>query len=41
MSDAVKWVYRFDEVREAEAVVGGDWDQVRGCLAARAQTSGT
>ncbi len=40
MSDAVKWVYRFDEVREAEALVGGDWDQVRALLGGKGANLG-
>jgi pyruvate,orthophosphate dikinase len=27
-----KWVFLFDEVRQAEEYVGGDWDKVRGLL---------
>lgn len=27
-----KWVYRFNEVEEAEKYIGGDWDGVRGLL---------
>jgi pyruvate,orthophosphate dikinase len=27
-----KWVYRFDEVDEAQAYVGGNWEEVRGLL---------
>jgi len=27
-----KWVYLFNELEEAEAYVGGDWDKVRGLL---------
>jgi pyruvate,orthophosphate dikinase len=27
-----KWVYLFNELKEAEAYVGGDWDKVRGLL---------
>lgn len=27
-----KWIYLFDEVKEAEKHVGGDWDKVRGLL---------
>ncbi len=29
---ASKWVYRFSEVDQAEAYVGGNWDGVRGLL---------
>ena len=29
---AHKWVYRFEEVDEAEKYVGGDWEKVRGLL---------
>ena len=29
---AKKWVYLFDEIKQAEAYVGGDWDNVRGLL---------
>jgi pyruvate,orthophosphate dikinase len=29
---AKKWVYRFDELDEAQAYVGGDWEAVRGLL---------
>ena len=29
---AHKWVYLFNEVKDAEAYVGGDWDDVRGLL---------
>lgn len=32
MAQSVKWVYQFDEVHEAEALMGVDWDQVRGLL---------
>ncbi len=27
-----KWVYLFNEIKEAESYVGGDWDKVRGLL---------
>ena len=27
-----KWVYTFDEVEQAEAAMGGDWEAVRGLL---------
>ncbi len=27
-----KWVYLFDEIKDAEAYVGGDWENVRGLL---------
>ena len=27
-----KWVYTFDEIDQAEAAVGGDWERVRGLL---------
>ncbi|HVN53773.1 MAG TPA: pyruvate, phosphate dikinase [Anaerolineaceae bacterium] len=27
-----KWVYQFNEIDQAEAYVGGDWDKVRGLL---------
>ena len=27
-----KWVYLFNELEQAEAYVGGDWDNVRGLL---------
>jgi len=27
-----KWVYRFDEVKQAEEYVGGEWENVRGLL---------
>ncbi len=26
------WVYRFDQIDEAQEFVGGDWDRVRGLL---------
>ena len=29
---AHKWVYLFNEVKDAEAYVGGDWEDVRGLL---------
>jgi pyruvate,orthophosphate dikinase len=29
---AKKWVYLLDEVDQAEAYVGGEWDHVRGLL---------
>ena len=32
MSSATKWVYGFDEISEAGARVGGDWDEVRSLL---------
>ena len=35
-----KWVYRFDEVDEAEAAVGGDWDEVRGLLGGKGANLG-
>ena len=31
-----KWVYLFSEVDQAEAYVGGDWDNVRGLLGGKA-----
>jgi len=33
-----KWVFLFDEVDQAEKYVGGDWENVRGLLGARAPT---
>ncbi|MEN8234133.1 MAG: pyruvate, phosphate dikinase [Actinomycetota bacterium] len=35
-----KWVYRFDEVEEAEASVGNDWDEVRGLLGGKGANLG-
>jgi pyruvate, orthophosphate dikinase len=35
-----KWVYRFDEVDQAEAAVGGDWDAVRGLLGGKGANLG-
>src|SRR5210317_1087767 len=35
-----KWVYRFDEVDQAEAAVGGDWDNVRGLLGGKGANLG-
>ena len=32
---ASKWVYAFDEVAAAQRAVGGEWDEVRACSAAR------
>ncbi|MEZ4633566.1 MAG: hypothetical protein R2856_01055 [Caldilineaceae bacterium] len=37
-NDGAKWVYLFDEVDQAEAKVGDDWEKVRGLLGARAPT---
>ncbi|MCJ7726481.1 MAG: pyruvate, phosphate dikinase [Acidimicrobiia bacterium] len=39
MSD-LKWVYGFDEVAEAQAAVGGDWDEVRGLLGGKGANLG-
>ena len=33
-----KWVYLFNEVEQAEKYVKGDWERVRGLLAAKAPT---
>jgi pyruvate,orthophosphate dikinase len=35
-----KWVYRFDEVGQAETAVGGDWDAVRGLLGGKGANLG-
>jgi len=35
-----KWVYRFDEVGQAEAAVGGEWDEVRGLLGGKGANLG-
>ncbi len=35
-----KWVYRFDEVDQAEAAVDNDWDQVRGLLGGKGANLG-
>jgi len=35
-----KWVYRFDEVDQAETAVGGDWDAVRGLLGGKGANLG-
>jgi len=35
-----KWVYRFDEVDEAEAALDNDWDQVRGLLGGKGANLG-
>jgi pyruvate,orthophosphate dikinase len=35
-----KWVYRFDEVGEAEAALDNDWDQVRGLLGGKGANLG-
>jgi pyruvate,orthophosphate dikinase len=35
-----KWVYRFDEVDQAEEAVGGDWDEVRGLLGGKGANLG-
>jgi len=35
-----KWVYRFDEVEQAEESVGGDWDAVRGLLGGKGANLG-
>ncbi len=40
MPQAVKWVYRFDEVQEAEARMDGDWDRVRGLLGGKGANLG-
>ncbi|MGB8224770.1 MAG: pyruvate, phosphate dikinase [Polyangiales bacterium] len=37
---ATKWVYTFDELDEAEAAVGGDWDRVRGLLGGKGANLG-
>ncbi|MCB2222755.1 MAG: pyruvate, phosphate dikinase [Actinobacteria bacterium] len=39
MSDT-KWVYGFDEVADAQAAVGGDWDEVRGLLGGKGANLG-
>ena len=39
MSD-LKWVYGFDEVADAQAAVGGDWDEVRGLLGGKGANLG-
>ncbi|MFH2073338.1 MAG: pyruvate, phosphate dikinase, partial [Actinomycetota bacterium] len=39
MSDP-KWVYGFDEVDEAQAAIGGDWDDVRGLLGGKGANLG-
>ncbi len=33
-----KWVYLFNELDQAEKYVGGEWDNVRVCWAARGPT---
>ena len=35
-----KWVYGFDEVAEAQAAVGADWEQVRGLLGGKGANLG-
>ncbi|NOQ83606.1 MAG: pyruvate, phosphate dikinase [Myxococcales bacterium] len=35
-----KWVYTLDELDEAEAAVGGDWDRVRGLLGGKGANLG-
>ncbi|HEX6222117.1 MAG TPA: PEP/pyruvate-binding domain-containing protein, partial [Acidimicrobiia bacterium] len=35
-----KWVYGFDEVDDAQAAVGGDWDAVRGLLGGKGANLG-
>ncbi len=35
-----KWVYRFDEVDQAEAALDNDWDQVRGLLGGKGANLG-
>ena len=35
-----KWVYRFDEVGEAEAALNNDWDRVRGLLGGKGANLG-
>ncbi len=35
-----KWVYRFEEVDQAEAALDGDWDQVRGLLGGKGANLG-
>jgi pyruvate,orthophosphate dikinase len=35
-----KWVYTLDELDEAEASVGGDWDRVRGLLGGKGANLG-
>ena len=35
-----KWVYRFDEVDQAEEAGGGDWDAVRGLLGGKGANLG-
>jgi len=36
----MKWVYALDEINEAEAAVGGDWDRVRGLLGGKGANLG-
>jgi hypothetical protein len=33
-----KWVYLFNELEQAEAYVGGDWEKCAACWAAKAPT---
>jgi pyruvate,orthophosphate dikinase len=35
-----KWVYTLDEINQAEAAVGGDWDRVRGLLGGKGANLG-
>ena len=37
VSRAVKWVYAFSEVEQAEALVDGEWQKVRALLGGRGQ----
>ena len=36
----MKWVYTLDEIDQAEAAVGGDWDRVRGLLGGKGANLG-
>ncbi len=36
----MKWVYSLDEIDDAEAAVGGDWDRVRGLLGGKGANLG-
>ncbi len=40
MSDHPRWLYAFDEVDEAQAAVGGDWDAVRSLLGGKGANLG-
>ena len=40
MKSDMKWVYPFDEVDDAQASVGGDWDATRGLLGGKGANLG-